>query len=180
MEKKGKYKKSVENTVIVGDQVVRWTDIMKEMYVFWHYFVLFLEMCIFFVVKGTKWQGFAVNGVSSIMKITSNHHQMKSFFKVLVLATLTICLGIAMSSSSYGQSNVYRCGALTVKGTNCLMRVKVQGAKCHHHASNGSINASAAANDGTKIISTCGAMTVKGTPCKRRVKIAGSKCYSHQ
>lgn len=104
---------------------------------------------------------------------------MKSFFKVLVLAALTVCLGVACSSSSYGQS-VYRCGALTVKGTDCKMRVKTIGAKCHHHAANGSVNASAAANDGTKIINTCGAMTAKGSACKRRVKIAGSKCYSHQ
>lgn len=137
-------------------------------------------MCIFFVMMGTKWQGFGVNVVSSIMKTTSsNQIKMAKVFKFIILATLTICLGIACSSSSYGQS-VYRCGALTVKGTNCLMRVKTDGAKCHHHAANGSVNASAAANDGTKIISTCGAMTVKGTPCKRRVKIQGTKCYSHQ
>jgi hypothetical protein len=103
---------------------------------------------------------------------------MKSVFKFLVMAALTLCLGIACSSSSYGQ--VYRCGAMTVKGTECKMRVKEQGAKCHHHADNGTQNASAGANDGTKVIHTCGAMTAKGQPCKRRVKVMGTKCYSHQ
>ena len=93
----------------------------------------------------------------------------------LFLVLCAVCIGTLVMSQ-----DVHRCGALTTKGTDCKMRVKIAGAKCHHHAGNGSENATVGANGATKVIHTCGALTTKGTACKRRVKIAGAKCYSHE
>ena len=111
---------------------------------------------------------------------------MRNLFRLLVdgliMIGLLLCLNMAMAafSPSYGQSTVYRCEAPTVKGTPCKMRVKSMGSKCHHHAENGTANATVGKNSGSAVIHTCGATTAKGTPCKRRVKIMGAKCYSHE
>jgi hypothetical protein len=112
---------------------------------------------------------------------------MKTLVKILVDALILwavcfgIILGMAALTPSVGQSGeVYRCGAMTTKNEPCKMRVKSIGAKCHHHAESGTVNATAGKNAGTAVIHTCGAQTAKGLPCKRRVKIAGAKCYSHQ
>lgn len=112
---------------------------------------------------------------------------MRNLFRLLVdgliMIVLLLFLNMAMAvfSPSYGQTgNVYRCEAPTAKGTPCKMRVKSLGAKCHHHAENGTANATVGKNSGSAIIHTCGAATAKGTPCKRRVKVMGAKCYSHE
>lgn len=80
VRKKGNAEKSVENTVFVGVLAVDQVYNKKEMYVFWQCLMLFLGMSIFFGVKGTKWKGIAVNGVSSIMKTTSSNHSNEKFF----------------------------------------------------------------------------------------------------
>ena len=101
----------------------------------------------------------------------------------IIMIVLLFCLNMAMAafSPSYGQTgNIYRCGEMTTKGTPCKMRVKQMGSKCHHHAENGTANATVGKNSGSAVIHTCGATTAKGTPCKRRVKIQGAKCYSHE
>ncbi len=110
---------------------------------------------------------------------------MRTFFKILLDALIMcilcfgIVLGMAALTPSYGQG-VNKCGAMTTKGTPCKMRVKSIGAKCHHHAESGTVNATVGKNSGSAVIYTCGAITAKGTPCKRRVKIQGAKCYSHE
>ena len=103
-------------------------------------------------------------------------------FDGLILIGLLFCLNMAMAAFTpiSAQSEVYRCEAPTVKGTPCKMRVKSLGAKCHHHAQNGTVNATVGKNSGSAVIHTCGATTAKSTPCKRRVKIQGKKCYSHE
>lgn len=103
---------------------------------------------------------------------------MKSILNLLMVVALATTILLGSSIAAYGQDGA-RCGAMTTKGTPCKNRVKEEGLKCHHHAGNGTINGSVAANDGTKIIHLCGAMTAKGLPCKRRVKLAGQKCFSH-
>jgi len=111
---------------------------------------------------------------------------MRNFFRLLVdgliMIGLLFCLNMAMAAFSpmSAQSTVYRCEAPTVKGTPCNMRVKSMGSKCHHHAENGTANATVGRNAGSTVIHTCGATTAKGQPCKRRVKIQGAKCYSHE
>lgn len=102
-------------------------------------------------------------------------------FALLIAVIASINLAMAMLTPSAAQSGeVYRCGEMTTKGTPCKMRVKFIGAKCHHHAENGTANATVGKNSGSAVIHTCGAPTAKGTPCKRRVKIQGAKCYSHE
>lgn len=111
---------------------------------------------------------------------------MRNFFRLLVdgliMIVLLFCLNMAMAAFSpmVAQSEVYKCGATTSQGKPCKMRVKTLGAKCHHHAENGTQNATVGINAGSAVIHTCGATTAKGTPCKRRVKIQGAKCYSHE
>ena len=95
------------------------------------------------------------------------------------LRLLFVLSAVCIGTLGFSQE-VHKCGAPTTKGTPCKIRVKVSGAKCHHHAGNGSENATVWANGATKVIHTCGALTAKGTACKRRVKIAGAKCYSHE
>ena len=84
-----------------------------------------------------------------------------------LLIALVLLIGLSLSAQT---QNVYRCGATTTKGTECKIRVKSQGDKCHHHSG----------ADATKGVFICGATTSKGLPCKRKVKSQGAKCYSHQ
>lgn len=91
-----------------------------------------------------------------------------------------IFLAMAALTPMAAQNQAYKCGATTSQGKPCKMRVKTLGSKCHHHAENGTANATVGRNAGSAVIHTCGAMTAKGTPCKRRVKIQGAKCYSHE
>lgn len=84
-----------------------------------------------------------------------------------LLVLFVLLIGLSLSAQT---NDVYRCGAQTTKGTECKIRVKEMGAKCHHHSG----------ADATKSVFLCGATTIKGKPCKRKVKSQGAKCYSHQ
>lgn len=100
-------------------------------------------------------------------------------YLMLIAAIALVNVAIAAFTPLAAQE-VYKCGAITTKGTPCKMRVKTLGSKCHHHADNGTNNATIGKNGGSPVVYTCGAPTAKGTPCKRRVKIANAKCYSHE
>ena len=102
-------------------------------------------------------------------------------YLMLIAAIVLVNVAVAAFTPLSAQNGeVYRCGATTSQGKPCKMRVKTLGSKCHHHAENGTANATSGKNSGSAVIYTCGAMTAKGTPCKRRVKIQGAKCYSHE
>ena len=96
-----------------------------------------------------------------------------------LLILIVLLIGLSETGQAQAQ-DVYRCGATTTKGTPCKLRVKTAGAKCWHHAENGSTNQTAGPNGAGQTVYTCGATTAKGTPCKRRVKLQGAKCYSHE
>ena len=123
---------------------------------------------------GTFGQVSAVIYVSSILKAIIKINHMKNLIRI---AIVLLAIGYAGLIEGISQ-NV--CGAMTSKNLPCKMRVKQLGAKCHHHADNGTANATVGKNGGSAVIHTCGAQTSKGLPCKRRVKIANAKCHSHE
>ena len=58
-----------------------------------------------------------------------------------------------------------KCGALTTKGTECQLTVKVAGDKCRFHSFD---------------TPRCGQSTSKNEPCKMVVKTKGEVCWRHK